>query len=656
MLTIDFIKAIQRLPASAITINGGYASHYMRHPNQLAMNSLIILSGIATGLLNVPSLLALQFLDHDSRDVAIDAQLPGMIIMGCCSSIAQVNFLLSDLVKHDGSVYKEDHQHLSILEGIHKQLLDQFDLTKLNKEDFEDSTNKVSKALRRQMRQWLSNAIIAKLIEKRQNLDKAVEEIEWPDFEFEKWIQKINKQKTDAADIKIYQLLDQLLEQFKEDYTGILQAVNDALVSALTLDEKTFEQDLKGKIAAANGSLQEKDNAYGDQSDVNQFIIRLYEALNHTPDGVYLYDPEAGSSNERTIKISQQLGVTLSYVNVFVNVLIGIGAFFALGQFIFWIAGAHLAIFMLGGILGWTIKLAFAGLCAVGAYLYTRHNIQSIFNQMGYQLVLWFKDPQKWRTLWHNIKNPQMLFTIFATLPAAIGISMINALGFYLAMSASPAVFALALLIFVSTFIAIVALMGTRMYEAYPRFKYYWHEFKQKIGMFTMNALFTAAVIATIFTTSAHMPLLLAFWSVTPFSTVLLAVFIGVVIFSSIMAMTGEWRLKTAFSAAVGMICVLASIVTVFVALAPLVGPVVAAMVGLTSSILFFSFFVSSIMVDETNEKEYVLMRFFEPNNKPMPGFESASGLHYEGSMFETKDKTPKGMDGLLEDNATLTK
>lgn len=635
MQAIQFIKAIQRLPDSAITINGGYVTHYLNHPNQLVMNALIILSGVATGLLNVPSLMALQTLDHDCADVAIDAQLPGMVIMGCCSAVAQVNFLLSDLVKNDGAVYADDYRHLMMLQSIHKAFLDQFDLTNLNVDAFNDE--KVDTALKHHMRQWLSTAIIEKINQKRKNPADKVPPIEWPALSFVRWINTINPN-VNKDDTQVYMKLDQALKSFKETYGGILNSINQTLIydlDAAAIDESFYDAISSAKdriygFECSYENLEDSSTCWVDDPHLDQFFTRLSEALNHTADGDYLFAPEHGSTNKNTIQVSKNLGIAISYINIFVNVLIGLGAFFALGQFIFWIAGTHLAIFMLGGVLGWVIKLAFAGLCAIGAYFYTRHDIQSIFNQMGYQLVLWFKDPNRWQTLWNNIKKPQMLFTILATLPAAIGISMINALGFYLAMPASPIIFALALVVFISTFIAIIALMGKRMYNAYPRFNYYWNEYKQKMGMLTMNALFSAAVVASVFTTSAHVPILLAFWSVTPFSTLLLAAFIGMIVFSSVMAISGAWRLKTAFSVAVGMICVLASMVTVFVALTPIVGAVGAALVGLTSSVLFFSFFVSSIMVNETNEKAYVLERFYNQQN--MSGFMPGKGINSNDS------------------------
>ena len=98
------------LPANTIVMNGGYVEHYTKHPGQFIFGILSLFSGIASGLLSVPSLMSLSQLDKDSSKTAIFAQHPGLMIMGACSAIAQANFLLSDFVRVHGQIYDSDYK------------------------------------------------------------------------------------------------------------------------------------------------------------------------------------------------------------------------------------------------------------------------------------------------------------------------------------------------------------------------------------------------------------------------------------------------------------------------------------------------------------------------------------------------------------------
>ena len=49
---------LTNLPNNTIEMNGGYLLHYAKNPGQFIFGILSLLSGVATGLLSVPSLMA----------------------------------------------------------------------------------------------------------------------------------------------------------------------------------------------------------------------------------------------------------------------------------------------------------------------------------------------------------------------------------------------------------------------------------------------------------------------------------------------------------------------------------------------------------------------------------------------------------------------
>lgn len=600
---------LESLPQDAIVINGGYWQHYQKQPGQFVFGALSLLSGIATGLLSIPSLMALRSIDHDNSDVAIFAQHPGLLIMGMCSAIAQTQFLLSDLVEMHGQVYRKDYAILKLLKDTQTDFLASLSLNDMREEDFNDERFIV--AFERQLHKMASEKILELTALKKSNPKMVLSDLgEWFEiYQLQAWRDQLSAVLPNVLSFEdtLYQKLDACINHvWQHYYHPIKKAMEMHLKQAYT------EGDLDRRLNQAVASLVTQSiDQYNEEQDqvFRSEIVKLYEPLLHDPDGKYIED-------QSTIKQTKQVGRVLSYLNVLVNVLIGLGAFFALGQFIFWVGGVHLAIFTASGVMGWAIKLSFAGLCAIGSYLYTRHDIQSIFAQLGYRITVWRKSPKKWKQLWEEIKKPQNIFTCIATIPAAIGIGIINALGFYLAFQASPIVFALACIVFLSTMVAISAMMGKRLYYTYPRWCFYISELYKKRSVILFNGFIVVAVLASLILSSAHIPILLAFWSVTPFSTMILMVCLALVLFSVLMSLSQEWRWEASFKGSIGSICVFASIVAVFLALLPIVGPPLALFVAASSSILFFSFYVSSVMLVETQERKSLVDHFFNHKNR----------------------------------------
>lgn len=594
-------KTLDRLPKTTIEMNGGYISHYSGNPGQLIFGALSILSGIATGLLSVPSLMALRQLDHDDSNVAIFSQNPGLILMGACSAVAQINFLMSDLIVAHGRVYSHDHQMLLLLNNIYNDCLSRLDLVNFDEDDINNEA--LTNAIDRQIHKIALKIILDKITFKKRNTNKLPSD-DGPWFkhlDFNQWHASLISRKvlSEEEDNTFY---DKFVERrniiWATYYQSINQAINDMATQTgeiITVSdrEKTIDAQMVVIIKQALNENSE-DSIFCDE------IKKLYEPLLHDQDGEPIHD-------QTIIKQSKNLGVFLSYLNIFVNMLIGLGAFFALGQFIFWLGGGSLAIFTAVGILGWSIKIAFAGLCAIGSYLVTRHDIQAAFNRLGYQITLWWQNPDKWASLWATIKKPRNVFTVCATLPAAIGIAIINALGFYMAFQASPIVFALAIIVFISTMVAIMAMMGKRLYESYPRWCFYVNDLYKKRTPIMINGLIVSAVILGLSMSAYEIPLIMTFFAATPFSSCILMLCLATLLFACLMTGTNQWRWQVSLKGAIGTICVIASIIAVFVALLPITGPVFAIMIALTSSILFFSFYVSSIMVNEQDEKRYIV-------------------------------------------------
>ena len=152
-------------------------------------------------------------------------------------------------------------------------------------------------------------------------------------------------------------------------------------------------------------------------------------------------------------------------------------------------------------------------------------------------------------------------------------------------------------------------MMGKRLYASYPRWHYYLSDLYKKRVPVMMNLAVVGAMV-TVFVMNAHLiPILFAFWSITPFSSFLLITCAATVVFALLMSATKQWRWHVSMKGSSGSICVFASMVTVFTALLPIVGTGLAGFIAITSSILFFSFYVSSVMVHETDERKFIVAR-----------------------------------------------
>lgn len=588
---------LTNLPNNTIEMNGGYLLHYAKNPGQFIFGILSLLSGVATGLLSVPSLMALRNLDHDASDMAIFAQHPGLLIMGSCSAIAQANFLLSDFIRVHGAVYKEDHKRLSLLQSVNKEFLFSLNLSNLQTDEFENEN--FIKVFDIELHKLAHKKIIALIEAKKNSLDKKImDEEDWFEgLNFKKWRAELTSRikQLSSFDDDLYEKLDERIKFLDQTYYQPIKIAMKDVLLANNLTEKNIDQTMVGIV---KDSLNKYD-ASQDKTFRSE-IVKLYEPLMHDKEGHFIED-------QTIIKQSKVLGVFLSYLNIFVNVLIGLGAFFALGQFIFWVGGGSIAIFTATGILGWTIKILFASLCAIGSYLVTRLDIQEAFNNLGYRLTLWLKNKNKWYALWLELKKPRNIFTIMATLPAALGIAIINALGFYLAFQASPIIFALAVIVFVSTMIAIITMMGKRLYASYPRWCFYMKDLYNKRIPILFNLCVVGAAVSVFVVNAHYIPILFAFWSITPFSSFLLIACVAMVLFAGLMTLTNQWRWQVSLKGSIGTVCVIASIIAVFAALLPITGPIIAGFVAISSSILFFSFYVSSVMVQETSERKYIV-------------------------------------------------
>lgn len=597
------------IPNNTIAMNGGFYEHYTKHPGQFTFAFLSLLSGVSTGLLSVPSIMALSHLDHDSSNKAIFAQHPGLMIMGFCSAVAQANFLMADFVRVHGQVYQADHKCLSLLHDTQQAFLSSLDLVSLSPDALDDA--KFIDVFDQQLHKIAHQKII-ELINLRKTTGKVQKQAlsDWfDDFNLAQWRNELVNKVSDinTFDDRLYLEFDERIAFVWKTYYEPFQAALFEVLQNILAKESTLDQKVVGIIQAMlNEFMGEEHEVFKSE------IKKLYEPLMHDDEGYYI-------ENQAIIKHSKQVGVFVSYLNVAVNVLIGLGAFFALGQFIYWLGGGTLAIFTATGALGWSIKIAFAGLCAIGSYLVTRLDIQEAFNNFGYRMTLWLKNKHKWHDLWQAMKKPRNIFTIAATLPAAIGIGIINALGFYLAFPATPLVLALAIVVFLSTMIAITTMMGKRLYASYPRWRYYFADLYKRRVPIMMNLAVVGAIV-TVFVMNAHyIPILFAFWTITPFSSFLLIACAATVVFALLMSATKQWRWHVSMKGSIGSICVFASMVTVFTALLPIVGAGLAGFIAIASSILFFSFYVSSVMVHETDERKFIVARDLSTKTSEVP-------------------------------------
>lgn len=613
------------LPKNTIQMNGGYLRHYSKNPSQLIFGFLSLLSGIATGLLSIPSLMSLRNLDHDANDRAIFAQHPGLMIMGACSAIAQANFLMADFVRSHGKAYEQDHLSLSLLNETYSEFLGNLDLKHFDSKALNDDV--FINSFEKQLHKIAHEKILLLIANKKKDLRQPVkDEIEWfADISYAEWRKQLSDRLKDLPEFSdtLYEKLDARIQFVWERYYAPMKVTIDDMLRDSDTAENNINQSMVGLIKNALKEFKEpKDAIFREQ------IVKLYEPLMHDEDGIYIED-------QTIIKQSKSAGIFLSYLNVFVNVLIGLGAFFALGQFIFWLGGGSLAIFTAAGALGWSIKIAFAGLCAIGSYLVTRHDIQDAFNRLGYRLTLWLKSETKWKDLWASVKKPRNIFTLSATLPAAIGIGIINALGFYLAFQASPIVLALAVVVFCSTMVAIIAMMGRRLYNAYPRWCFYMSDLYEKRVPILINLVIVSAALSVFVMNAHYIPILFSFWAITPFSSFILIACAAIVLFAFLMTLSKQWRWQVSLQGSIGSICVFASIVAVFTALLPIAGPVFAAMIAISSSILFFSFYVSSVMVEETSERKYIVQEKFAKSSSLFNDAEKVSLLDEDVSDYE---------------------
>ena len=390
------------LPKNTILMNGGYLRHYSKNPSQFIFGFLSLLSGIATGLLSIPSLMSLRNLDHDANDRAIFAQHPGLLIMGACSAIAQANFLMADFVRSHGKAYEQDHLSLSLLNETYSEFLSSLDLKRFESKVLNDDV--FINSFEKQLHKIAYEKILLLITNKKKDLRQPVkDDIDWfAGISYAEWRKELSDRLKDLPEFSntLYEKLDARIEFVWEKYYDPMKVAIDDMLSDSDTAENNINQSMVGLIKNALKEFKEpKDAIFREQ------IVKLYEPLMHDENGIYIED-------QTIIKQSKSAGIFLSYLNVFVNVLIGLGAFFALGQFIFWLGGGSLAIFTAAGVLGWSIKIAFAGLCAIGSYLVTRHDIQDAFNRLGYRITLWQKSETKWKDLWASVKNPQKYFYV----------------------------------------------------------------------------------------------------------------------------------------------------------------------------------------------------------------------------------------------------
>ena len=157
--------------------------------------------------------------------------------------------------------------------------------------------------------------------------------------------------------------------------------------------------------------------------------------------------------------------------------------------------------------------------------------------------------------------------------------------------------------------VAITTMMGKRLYNAYPRWCFYMSDLYDKRVPILINLGIVSAALSVFVMNAHYVPILFSFWAITPFSSFILMACAAIVLFALLMTLSKQWRWQVSLQGSIGSICVFASIVAVFTALLPIAGPVFAAMIAISSSILFFSFYVSSVMVEETSEENTLCKR-----------------------------------------------
>ena len=343
-------------------------------------------------------------------------------------------------------------------------------------------------------------------------------------------------------------------------------------------------------------------------------------------------------------------GYGIGWFNVLVNFGIGIGAFISFNTVIYALTGVSL-LALIGT--GWPFFLAiafFAVLSMLIPMLITRKYINSFFENVAYQLKLWWDSENKIENIIQALKNKKNAMTLLVTLPTAIGLTIIAAMAVYMTMPILP----IALIIGVVTFIACVSLFGGMFYESYDRLAH-------MIENANYKRLFVPACMATFIMTLICIALFLnpvtgPFMALAPISAILLMAVISIIVFTMCFAIHGKWPLKRSMLASLGLTAAVGQSIAIFCCTAVLfanpIGLVVAAALALFSFPLFFSWAVMCVALPEDEmERHCILKECSSQKNDHIESIEMVDLAQNKTAQPSNKSDTNQNLFGHVDES-----
>ena len=342
-------------------------------------------------------------------------------------------------------------------------------------------------------------------------------------------------------------------------------------------------------------------------------------------------------------------GYGIGWFNVLVNFGIGIGAFISFNTVIYALTGVSL-LALIGT--GWPFFLAiafFAVLSMLMPMLITRKYINSFFENVAYQLKLWWDSENKIENIIQALKNKKNAMTLLVTLPSAIGLTIIAVMAFYMTMPIAP----IALIIGVVTFIACVSLFGGMFYESYDRLAH-------MIENANYKRLFVPAGMATFIMVLICLALFLnpvtgPFMALAPISAILLMAVISIIVFTMCFAIHGKWPLKRSMLASLGLTAAVGQSIAIFCCTAVLfanpVGLVFAAVLALFSFPLFFSWAVMCVALPEDEMERHSVLKACSNQKNDIQSIEMVDLGKNKPANFSVKSDTSQNLFGYVNAN-----
>ncbi|MDG2347944.1 MAG: MFS transporter [Gammaproteobacteria bacterium] len=434
---------------------------------------------------------------------------------------------------------------------------------------------------------------------------------------------------------KYQPLLDMLNQIDGNDHSKIsdfikeIKAKSYVPVDALIIKQNTISNDIALKKQFINELVyhwvkNELDKA--EDSDDDSDDDSVFDEIEYLDLEAFARTLEVNPNNHKYIGKSsiyngvRYTGYGIGWFNVLVNFGIGIGAFISFNMVIYALTGVSL-LALLGT--GWPFFLAiafFAVLSMLIPMLITRKYINSFFENVAYNLKLWWDSGNKLENIIQALKNKKNAMTLFVTLPTAIGLTIIAAMAFYMTMPIAP----IALIIGVVTFIACVSLFGGMFYESYDRLA-------RMIENANYKRLVVPAGMATFIMVLIGLALFLnpvtgPFMALAPISAILLMGVVSIIVFTMCFAIHGKWPLKRSMLASLGLTAAVGQSIAIFCCTAILfanpVGLVFAAVLALFSFPLFFSWAVMCVALPEDEMERHCILKECSNQNKDVKSIE----------------------------------